>query len=187
MNIPHFIRRLCRAPYDGLRHFAVVEEGRLYRCGQPRPEELVGLIEKLGLRTVISVRGVRPPSGRDAWELAEREVCLARGVEFIRLPCNHKNPPTAEQVDRFLTVVRDPRRLPALIHCRIGQQRTGLFCALYRVHVQGVDPGEALREMEELGFNQRHRRHRRLLAAFEEFARKPAAGKSLRVVPGRGG
>jgi len=170
-----------------LRHYAVVEAGRLYRCGQPRPEELAGLIEKLGLRTVISLRGVRPPSAPDAWEQAEREVCATRGVEFVRLPCNHKNPPTAEQVERFLAIVRDPQRLPALIHCRIGQQRTGLFCALYRVHVQGLDPDEALREMDELGFNLRHRRHRRLLAAFEQFARRPAAGGNPPPVSGRGG
>jgi protein tyrosine/serine phosphatase len=180
VNVPHFIRRLFRAPYDGLRHYAVVQEGKLYRCGQPRPEELAELIEKLGLRTVISVRGERPASGRDAWEQAEREVCAGRGVAFVSLPCNHKNPPTAEQVEQFLAVVRDERRLPALIHCRIGQQRTGLFCALYRVHVEGVDPGAALREMDELGFNLRHRRHRRLLRAFEEFSGVWGEGRRVR-------
>ena len=31
VNVPRFIRRLFRAPYDGLRHYGVVAEGALYR------------------------------------------------------------------------------------------------------------------------------------------------------------
>lgn len=169
MNVPRFLRRLFRAPFDGLRNFRAVREGVLYRCGQPRPEELSTLIEKHGLRTVISLRGTRSEADRDGWEADERQVCESANVKFVSLPCNHKNPPTAEQIDQFLTVMRDPQRVPALIHCRIGQQRTGLFCALYRVHIEGTDAETALREMDELGFDSGHRRHRRLLEAFHEF------------------
>lgn len=168
MIIPRFLRRLFRAPFDGLRRLATVEEGRLYRSGQPRPHELAQLIARLGLRTVISLRGTRSDDDPDGWERAEREVCAAAGVEFVSIPCNHKNPPTPEQVERFLSLMRDPQRAPALVHCRAGQQRTGLFCALYRVHVQGRTPDEALREMDELGFGSGVRRHRRLLASFHQ-------------------
>lgn len=178
MNVPRFIRRLFREPYDGLRNHAVVDEGRLYRCGQPRPEDLAELIRRYGLRTVVSLRGSRRPDDPDGWEAAERAVCAEAGAEFVSIPCNHKQPPTAEQVTRFLELVRDPARVPALVHCRIGQQRTGLFCALYRVHVQGVDPEEALREMDSLGFNIRHRRHQQLLEAFRTFA-------APRILPAR--
>lgn len=178
MIIPRFIRRLFRAPYDGLRHFGVVEEGALYRCGQPTPAELTELIQRHRLRTVISLRGSRGEDEAGDWEAAERDVCRAHGVEFVSLPCNHKNPPTHEQAAEFLRVVRTAERRPALVHCRIGQQRTGLFCALYRVHVQGVDADEALREMDALGFNIRHRRHQRLLAAFRALARPFSAAGS---------
>lgn len=169
MNVPRWIRRLFHAPFDGLRNFDVVEEGRLYRCGQPRPEELERTIAEYGLKTVIALRGARGADDRDAWEREERRVCEARGVEFLTIPCNHKNPPTPEQFQQFLDVVRDERRCPALVHCRIGKQRTGLFCALYRVHVQQVAPEEALREMDDLGFQLHHPRHRRLLNAFTAF------------------
>lgn len=171
MNVPRFIRRWFRAPYDGLRHYGVVEEGVLYRSGQPTPEELTQLIDRHQLKTVVTLRGSRDPQDPDAWEQAEREVCQARGVDFVPLPCNHKNPPTSEQVQRFLDLMRDTRRHPVLIHCRIGQQRTGMFCALYRVHLQGIDPTQALHEMDTLGFNARRRRHRRLLQAYHEFAK----------------
>ncbi|RMF85330.1 MAG: hypothetical protein D6744_01585 [Planctomycetota bacterium] len=176
VNVPRFIRRLFRAPYDGLRNLRAVEEGVLYRCGQPAPGDLRNLIEQLKLRTVIALRGSRDASDPDEWERAEKAVCDEHGVRFVSLPCNHKNPPTPEQVARFLDLVTDPERTPALVHCRIGQQRTGMFCALYRVHVQGVDPDEALREMDEFGFDSRNRRHRRLLDKYREYAaRRPVA------------
>lgn len=173
MNVPRFIRRLFRQPYDGLRHFGVVQEGVLYRCGQPRPAELAGLIERHKLRTVVSLRGARADEDPDAWEAEEREVCARYGVAFITIPFNHKNPPTAEQARRFLELVRGEGTRPVLVHCRLGQQRTMMFCALHRVHNQGAPPEQAEAEMDRLGFNIRHRRHQRLLAAFRELARLP--------------
>jgi protein tyrosine/serine phosphatase len=170
VNVPRFLRRLFRAPYDGLRHFGVVEEGALYRCGQPTPAELARLIDRYRLRTIVSLRGARAADDPDGWEQAEREVCLGKGIEFVALPCNHKNPPTEEQVRQFLELARDRARRPMLVHCRIGQQRTLLFCALYRVQVQGVAAEAALEEMDQLGFNIRNRRHQRLLAAFRRSA-----------------
>ena len=178
MNVPRFIRRWFRAPFDGLRHHGVVDPGVLYRSGQPRPEELRELIRRDQLKTVIALRGSRDPDDPDAWEHQERSVCRDNGVDFVTLPCNHKHPPTPEQFQKFLTLMSDQRRHPVLIHCRIGQQRTGMFCALYRVHFQGVDPEEALREMDELGFNIRHGRHRKLLEAYRRFA-KPLSSQGL--------
>lgn len=170
MNVPRFLRRLFRRPYDGLRHFGVVEPGVLYRCGQPTPDELRELIARHALRTVVSLRGARGDDDPDEWERAERAACEAAGAGFVTIPCNHKNPPTPAQVEQFLDLTRDPQRRPVLVHCRLGQQRTMLFCGLFRVHAQGVAPEEALREMDAAGFNSRHRRHQRLLRAFWELS-----------------
>ncbi|MGD8452322.1 MAG: tyrosine-protein phosphatase [Phycisphaerae bacterium] len=180
MNFPRFLRRLFRTPYDGTRHFGVVEEGVLYRCGQPTPAELTDLIQQHHFRTVVSLRGSRDADDPDGWEQAERQVCRDHGAEFVALPCNHKNPPTVEQMRQFLDVVQAPPRRPVLVHCRLGQQRTLLFCALHRVHAQGVDPEQALREMDELGFNIRHRRHQRLLRAFRDLAATPVGDSTSR-------
>lgn len=170
MNVPRFIRRLFREPFDGLRHFGVVSEGRLYRCGQPRPEQLVELIQRHKLRTVVSLRGAREDEDPDAWEQDERAVCEAHGVEFVTIPFNHKKPPTSEQAARFLELCRSEADQPVLVHCRLGQQRTLMFCALYRVHVDGAAPDAAEREMDALGFGAHKRRHQRLLKAFRELA-----------------
>jgi protein tyrosine/serine phosphatase len=170
---------LFRQPYDGLRHFGAVEEGVLYRCGQPRPEELAELIDRWRLRTVVSLRGTRESDDPDAWEKAEADECRARGVEFVPLPCNHRNPPTDEQVEEFIRLTQTAERRPVLVHCRLGQQRTLLFCALYRVRVQGMSPEAALREMDALGFGVGVRRHRALLEAFVRLARGGADGEPI--------
>lgn len=166
MLIPRFIRRLFREPYDGLRRLHVVDPGRLLRCGQPRPEQVESLIAQYGLRTVISLRGSRRADDPDEWETLERAACARGGARFHILPFNHRNPPTAAQAREFLALASDPGQTPALVHCRLGQQRTGLMVGLYRVHVQGATPSAALAEMDALGFNSRHRRHQRLLSAF---------------------
>lgn len=172
MNVPRVLRRLFRRPYDGLRHFGVVEEGALYRCGQPTPAELRELIRKHGLKTVIALRGRRDDRDPDSWEQAERAVCQEAGIRFVQIPCNHRNPPTRAQIDEFLSVTGNAEQRPALVHCRIGQQRTGLFCALYRVHIQGLAPDRALAEMDELGFGIHERRHQQLLDAFHVLSRR---------------
>jgi protein tyrosine/serine phosphatase len=179
VNVPRFIRRLFRRPYDGLEHLGVVAAGALYRCGQPTPGQLATLIERFALRTVVSLRGRRNDDDPDAWEQAEREVCDAKGVVFLPIPCNHKHPPTSAQAELFLDLFRVPARQPVLVHCRLGQQRTLLFCALYRVRLQGVDPREAEREMDALGFGVQQRRHRRLLDAFRTLAAGRGAAASL--------
>ena len=169
MNVPRFIRRWFRAPYDGLRHHGVVHAGVLYRSGQPRPQDLETLIQRDQLKTVVALRGSRDPNDPDSWEQEERTVCDRHAVKFITLPCNHKNPPTPEQIQQFMDVMSDQQNHPVLVHCRIGQQRTGMFCALYRVHFQGVAPEDALHEMDEMGFNIRKGRHRVLLEAFQRY------------------
>ena len=174
MNVPRFIRRLFKAPYDGMRHLGTVAEGRLYRCGQPTPEQLEELIQRFGLKTVVSFRGTRTDRDPDAWEQEERAVCDRHNVAFVTIPCNHKNPPTTEQAAQFLGLCRDADRRPILVHCRLGQQRTLLFCTLYRVHIDGLDPEKAEQEMDTLGFGARIRRHRLLLESFRQLARNPA-------------
>ena len=120
-----------------LRHHGAVEDGVLYRSGQPRPEELRELIRRDKLKTVVALRGSRDPADPDAWEQAERLVCEEHNVDFITLPCNHKNPPTAEQIQRFLDLMRDEQRHPVLIHCRIGRQRTA-WLALSRQRIDAA-------------------------------------------------
>lgn len=161
-----------RDRYDHLRHFGTVREGALYRCGQPDAADLAVLHERLGLRTVVSLRaGIDNPK-RNAWVEPERRFCEQQGILFVSLPSNHKNPPTIEQVQQFLRIVGDPGRRPVLVHCKRGQQRTGLLCALYRMACEGWSREQALAEMDELGFGLNRRRHRLLRSVIDRFSRE---------------
>ena len=45
-----------------------------------------------------------------------------------------------------------PARVPVLVHCQHGADRTGSMIAVYRVIVQGWSKDDAIREMKEGGY-----------------------------------
>lgn len=112
----------------------------LYRSAQPTAEGMRQL-EAMGVRTVINLRSFH--SDRD--ELGE----TALASEHITMKAWH---PEEKELVRFLRLVTTPEKLPALVHCQHGADRTGLMCAVYRVVVCGWSRQEALREMTEGGF-----------------------------------
>jgi tyrosine-protein phosphatase SIW14 len=161
---------LRRDRFDHLRHLGTVTAGVLYRCGQPDSEDLAEVHARHRLRTIVSLRaGIDNPK-RNAWAEPERRFCRDHGIRFVSLPSNHKNPPTQEQLQRFVDIVSDQSQRPVLVHCKRGQQRTGLFCAAYRMACEGWSAEEALAEMDALGFGLNHRRHQLLKSAIERFA-----------------
>ena len=54
-------------------------------------------------------------------------------------------------VARFLEIVTDKTKTPVFVHCHDGIGRTGVFCAMYRMVVQGWTKEAALKEMVEFG------------------------------------
>ncbi len=112
----------------------------LYRSAQPTGPGMEE-IRKLGVKTVINLRSFH--SDRD--EIGDKTL----GYEHIEMKAWH---PEAEDVKRFLAIVRDPKRQPVLVHCQHGADRTGTMCAIYRIVVQGWTKEEAVREMREGGY-----------------------------------
>jgi protein tyrosine phosphatase (PTP) superfamily phosphohydrolase (DUF442 family) len=125
---------------EGVPNLHKVSDG-LYRSAQPTAEGMARL-RGLGVRTVVNLRSFH--SDRD--ELAGSGL----GYEHIWMKAWH---PEEEEVVRFLKIATDTNRIPVLVHCLHGADRTGTMCALYRVAVQGWTKEEALREMREGGFN----------------------------------
>ncbi len=99
---------------------------------------------KLGIRTVVSLRAFHS----DREELGDTGL----GYEHLFLKTWH---PEEEDVLRFLRIVTDPKRVPVLLHCQHGADRTGMMCAIYRIVVQGWTKEEAVREMTtgDFGFH----------------------------------
>ena len=112
----------------------------LYRSAQPTEEGMAN-VKGLGVVTVVNLRSFH--SDRD--EIGSIDL----RYEHIPMKAWH---PEVEDVIRFLKIVTDEKRLPVLVHCQHGADRTGAMCAIYRVAVEGWTKEEAIREMKHGGY-----------------------------------
>jgi len=112
----------------------------LYRSAQPSAEGMANL-KAAGIETIVNLRSFH--SDRDEIGI------LGLAYEHIYIKAWH---PEEEDTVRFLQIVTNPKRIPVLVHCQHGADRTGIMCALYRVAVQNWDKKKALREMTDGGF-----------------------------------
>jgi protein tyrosine phosphatase (PTP) superfamily phosphohydrolase (DUF442 family) len=119
----------------------------LYRGGQPRDPGLVEL-KKLGITTIVDLRGEDQP--KINWEEKRAE---SLGIRFVHIPVSGWSPPTNEQVVQFLRIFRDSPQEKVFVHCRYGDDRTGVFVAIYRMALEKLPPEQALKEMYFFGFN----------------------------------
>jgi protein tyrosine phosphatase (PTP) superfamily phosphohydrolase (DUF442 family) len=119
----------------------------LYRGAQPRE---VGLSELkvLGITTIVDLRS----EDRDkiAWE---RKHAESLGLRFVHIPVDGWSPPTDEQVVQFLSLFRDNPGQKIFMHCHFGDDRTGVFTALYRIGIEKWPAEQAMKEMYFFGFN----------------------------------
>lgn len=109
----------------------------LYRSACPARES-EEILHRLGIQTVISL--CRP----------DEENCSFPNIKKISLPMSAKKP-QAELLQKALDILAEAET-PVLVHCSHGADRTGLVCALYRIHFQNWEKEEALAEMLEGGF-----------------------------------
>lgn len=119
---------------DGVPNLFRVSD-RLYRSAQPTDAGMARL-PALGIKTVVNLRAFH----------SDRDEVAGTGLDQVHLHVTAWHPERAEAV-AFLRVMADPRRAPVLVHCQHGSDRTGAFCALYRMAVEGWTADEAVREM----------------------------------------
>ncbi len=113
---------------------------RLYRSAQPTAEGMRNL-KALGIQTIVNLRSFH--SDRD--EIGNTGLAY----EHIYMKAWH---PEKKEIIRFLQIVTNPKRMPVLVHCQHGADRTGTMIAVYRIIEQGWPKEEAVREMTEGGF-----------------------------------
>ncbi len=112
----------------------------LYRSAQPSAEGMNNL-KTMGIETVINLRSFH----------SDREEIGDTGLAYEHIYMKAWHPEEKEAV-RFLQIVTNPRRVPVIVHCQHGADRTGSMCALYWVAVQGWSKEEAIEEMMQGGF-----------------------------------
>lgn len=119
----------------------------LFRGAQPKENGFAEL-KKLGITTIVDLRG----EDREKFEW-ERKQAESLGMRFVHLSVSGWAPPTDEQVAQFLSLFRDEPRQKVFVHCRFGDDRTGVFVATYRMAVDKWSPEKAMDEMYFFGFN----------------------------------
>jgi protein tyrosine phosphatase (PTP) superfamily phosphohydrolase (DUF442 family) len=119
----------------------------LYRGAQPKERGLAEL-KKLGISVIVDLRG--EDKTRINWERSQAE---SLGMRFVHIPVSGWSPPTDEQVALFLSLFRGDTAQKIFVHCRFGDDRTGVFVATYRMALEKWSAELAIKEMYFFGFN----------------------------------
>jgi len=125
----------------GLSNVGRVAPG-VYRGAQP---EVAGYatLKKMGIKTVINLRT----------SMSERAAVEAAGMQSFEVPMEMSRDGLRARVDRAVALMADPANQPVFVHCRHGQERTGIVVAAYRMKIQGWPLADAEAEMQAFGFN----------------------------------
>ncbi|WP_167626672.1 tyrosine-protein phosphatase [Paracoccus luteus] len=124
-------------------NFQTVVAGQLYRSGTLPADDLVRVIERHGIRSVVNLRGEQPGT---PWYDAEAATTAAAGVRLLDFPIRAGAPLDEARAEALILLMAGAPK-PLLIHCEGGADRTGLAAALYLTAVQGASPRVAGRQL----------------------------------------
>jgi protein tyrosine phosphatase (PTP) superfamily phosphohydrolase (DUF442 family) len=142
---------------SGVGNFGEVTPA-LFRGAQPSHEGFEALA-KMGIDIIVDGRGNRPDNeGKEVGRL---------GMQYVAIPW-HCPFPNDDVFVRFLKVFQENPNKKVFVHCRLGEDRTGMMVAAYRMAKQGWTPDEAMREMHQFGFSTFHRLICPGLASYEK-------------------
>ncbi len=162
--VDHAVLRL------GWTNFAPVQPGVLYRSNHPLPGHLQRYVNRVGLRSVINLRGACA-NGSDA---LSREAAGRLGLEFYDMALESRGAPQRARILRLAEIYRTMAR-PGLIHCKSGADRAGLAAALYRL----IEGGSSAQALAELSWRYGHIKQSNtgILDAFIETYAREAEGR----------
>lgn len=150
-----------RLQQKGIPNFGEVTP-RLYRGGLVNNDGLKA-IAKLGVNIVVDTR---------ANNKTEKQEVHNLGMEYISIAW-HCPWPSDEVFARFLKLLEENKDKKVFVHCRLGDDRTGMMIAAYRMAEEGWTANEAMNEMRSFGFSRSHHVICPGLARYEqEFPRR---------------
>jgi len=170
---PHAMGTHLKA--NGIPNFGQVTPN-LYRGAQPNLEG-IGALKKMGVDLVVDLRG-----GHGSREEAE---VTKLGMQYVSIP-SHCPFPKDEPWVRLLKVIEENPGKKVFVHCRLGDDRTGMAIASYRMAEQGWSADEALKEMKAFGFSAVHHAMCPGLEEYEEkFPERLKKNPAFRELPSR--
>ena len=129
----------------GIGNFGVVSP-TLLRGAQPTNRGFEELA-KMGVDIVVDNRGNRSNS--------EGKLVRKVGMKYVAIPW-HCPFPNDEVFARFLKLLKENRHKKVFVHCRLGDDRTGMMIAAYRMADEGWSASDAMLEMKHFGFTRTH-------------------------------
>jgi protein-tyrosine phosphatase len=160
---PEVAKTSFGAPAEKLNLAGVPRAGKvsdvLFRGAQPSEQGLAEL-RKLGVTTVVDLRGNRGPVA------SERRQVESLGMRFIDIPVAGWSAPTDAQVAQFLQLFKDDLQQKVFVHCYLGEDRSGVMVAAYRIAQQNWTADQAVAEMLSFGF------HNHLYSGMQSYVRK---------------
>jgi protein tyrosine phosphatase (PTP) superfamily phosphohydrolase (DUF442 family) len=124
-------------------NFRTVLPGQVYRCSQPSPDRLEKTIHRLGIRTVVNLRGC---CLEQPWYQAQCQVVHRLGVSQEDLGFSAGRLPSVQTI-RQLALVLDRAEYPILFHCHQGADRTGMASVMAILLRSGATLKEARRHL----------------------------------------
>jgi len=119
----------------------------LYRGSQPN-QQGVEQLKKLGVDTIVDLRG----EWRGTME-TERRRAESLGMQLVNIRGSGWTPPQDEQMAQFFALMQERPRRRVFVHCWLGNDRSGVFIAAYRIAFDGWNPEQALAEMRAFHFH----------------------------------
>lgn len=144
-NVPVACSNNLESP---IQRFCVVTPDVLWRGAKPSRDGAAWLVQH-GVGTIVNLELLHDDQkafGQTSLANADRYL-----VDYFRIPDWEPNVIFASslvdnRIAHFLAVVSAQPK-PIYVHCRSGQNRTGVMVAAYRVIVEGVSADEAIEEM----------------------------------------
>lgn len=145
----------------------------LWRSAQPSPGQIARFAQNGG-RTIVNLRGGRE---HGSWPL-ERDACRRHGIALVDLVLRSREAPDRATM-LGLAAFLDGLAYPALVHCKSGADRAGLFAALFLILREGASVGQARRELSPRYGHFRHAKTG-ILDAFLDAYEREGEAKGLR-------
>ncbi|MFA6526901.1 MAG: tyrosine-protein phosphatase [Candidatus Babeliales bacterium] len=135
-------------------NFHSVQSGVIYRCSQLSHQRLKRYVHRIGIKTIINLRGENQSM---QWWQEERDLAQECSLHFYNIPMCARTLPSKENLLKLLSIYETAPR-PILLHCYSGADRTGEAAALWVIEQQKQSKEIALKH---LSFRYGHIKSRR--------------------------
>lgn len=117
----------------------------LYRSGLISKES-VPYLKELGIKTVLTFDNRMDRIGKEQKFLEEA------GIKSISIPWSGWDYPSDKTIQEIHEIINAHENQPVLVHCKHGQERTGVVVASWRIAYQDWNFDQAYQEMKACGF-----------------------------------